>query len=132
MDKELTRRVLDAYKPPFEADWCGNIFTSDGTLALQAVDSEPADNLLVRIVCCLLNGEGCWPRGINIAIKAGADAGAPFVRIDGWTMTVRGWGHLTGQGAMNLPYKEADAIQIAFAVWCAERLKGDVEPYKND
>lgn len=42
----------------------------------------------------------------------------------GWNYVfcVRGWGHLTGTGAMNLPVKEAERIQDEFARFILEKL----------
>lgn len=38
-------------------------------------------------------------------------------------MRIRGWGHLTGEGALNLPAKEAVTIQNEFAEYLLNKLK---------
>ena len=45
-------------------------------------------------------------------------------QIEGWSYVfcVRGWGHLTGTGAMNLPVKEAERIQDEFVHFILEKL----------
>ncbi|MEG1587612.1 MAG: hypothetical protein RR346_12145 [Bacteroidales bacterium] len=37
---------------------------------------------------------------------------------------IRGWGHLTGCGALNLPSETAARIQDEFAEWVVKRLTG--------
>ena len=39
-------------------------------------------------------------------------------------LLLRGWGHLTGGGALNLPDKEAIQIQNEFLDWVISKLKG--------
>lgn len=49
------------------------------------------------------------------------------VTIDGINvMLIRGWGHLTGEGALNLPYREASKIQDDFGEWIVKKLKQEV------
>lgn len=41
-------------------------------------------------------------------------------------MLIRGWGHLTGCGALNLPDHEAAKIQDDFGEWIVKKLKQEV------
>ena len=49
-------------------------------------------------------------------------------QAEGWNYVfcVRGWGHLTGTGAMNLPVKEAERIQDEFSHFILEKLNAQV------
>lgn len=42
-----------------------------------------------------------------------------------YVFCVRGWGHLTGTGAMNLPIKEAERIQDEFVKYILGKLNGE-------
>lgn len=47
-------------------------------------------------------------------------------------LLTRGWGYLTGQGALALPSKEAREIQVKFMKWVLSCLKDPNEPgYEN-
>lgn len=41
------------------------------------------------------------------------------------TFLMRGWGHLTGAGALNLPIEDAARIQDEFCDWTVAKLAGD-------
>lgn len=41
-------------------------------------------------------------------------------------MRIRGWGHLTGCGALNLPPEEAIEIQDDFGEWIVKKLKQEI------
>lgn len=41
-------------------------------------------------------------------------------------MLTRGWGHLTGCGALNLPGHEAAKIQDDFGEWIVKKLKQEI------
>ena len=48
-----------------------------------------------------------------------------YIKLDGQPMLLlRGWGHLTGCGALNLPPDQAAKIQDDFANWVVNKLKG--------
>ena len=42
-------------------------------------------------------------------------------------LLVRGWGHLTGCCALNLPLEEAARIQVDFTNYCVQQLRRDLE-----
>lgn len=39
---------------------------------------------------------------------------------------IRGWGHLTGCGALNLPSEKAAKIQDDFGEWIVKKLKQEI------
>lgn len=50
-----------------------------------------------------------------------------YVSIDGINiMVLRGWGHLTGRGALNLSPEEAIEIQDDFGEWIVKKLKQEI------
>lgn len=112
------------YKPPFTFDDCSYIFTDEGSMALCSQDWDDHIETLRRVVN-LMNKKGDdYFRSIETAendpcaLKIG----------DAWFI-IRGWGHLTGTGAMNLLQEEACKIQDAFKDWLISRLTGKESPY---
>ncbi len=109
---------LDVYRPPFRADG-PMIYSSNGVLALMAENIAYYPEQMMKRTVEILNGEsesmGCP--------DVGCDNGEIYVNGDPFLM-VRGWGHLTGVGALNLPVEEAAVIQDEFAVWVVEKIRG--------
>lgn len=111
----------EVFKPPFSTDpgdyeiyiWC------DG-------GKQMAFNLLQRgiskRIVALLNGE----EGAKPFKKIGISENHQFI-IDGYAplLKVRGWGRLTGTGALNLHPEEAIKIQNDFVDWASKMLKGE-------
>lgn len=70
----------------------------------------------------LLNGNG--EKTVKKEVKYNKDG---YVSIDGINvMLLRGWGHLTGCGALNLPPEEAIEIQDDFGEWIVKKLKQEI------
>ena len=138
-EKKYTHQ--DVFRAPFYMDnpgcyiWCKNIYGHDQMCFTILIDWEKKEELdrLKRIVD-LLNGKEQRPFkyvGYNIEhdlIGVGdtkEDAANPL-------LLTRGWGYLTGQGALALPPKEAREIQVEFMKWALSRLKDSDEPeYEN-
>lgn len=138
-EKKYTHQ--DVFRAPFYMDnpgcyiWCKNIYGHDQMCFTILIDWEKKEELdrLKRIVD-LLNGKEQRPFkyvGYNIEhdlIGVGdtkEDAVNPL-------LLTRGWGYLTGQGALALPPKEAREIQVEFMKWALSRLKDPDEPgYEN-
>ena len=138
-EKKYTHQ--DVFRTPFYMDepgcyiWCKNIYGHDQMCFTILIDRENKEELdrLKRIVD-LLNGKEQRPFkyvGYNIEhdlIGVGdtkEDAAKPL-------LLTRGWGYLTGQGALALPPKEAREIQVEFMKWVLSKLKDPNEPgYEN-
>lgn len=129
-EKKYTHQ--DVFRAPFYMDnpgcyiWCKNIYGHDQMCFTILIDWENKEELdrLKRIVD-LLNGKEQRPFkyvGYNIEhdlIGVGdtkEDAANPL-------LLTRGWGYLTGQGALALPSKEAREIQVEFMKWALSKLK---------
>lgn len=69
----------------------------------------------------LLNGDEDKPVIREVKYSGG------YVSIGGINvMLLRGWGHLTGCGALNLPPEEAAKIQDDFGEWIVKKLKQEI------
>ena len=129
-EKKYTHQ--DVFRAPFYMDehgcyiWCKNIYGHDQMCFTILIDWENKEELdqLKRIVD-LLNDKEQRPFkyvGYNIEhdlIGVGdtkEDAAKPL-------LLTRGWGYLTGQGALALPSKEAREIQVEFMKWVLSKLK---------
>ncbi len=83
------------------------------------------DNELIEKILNALNEENGH---LNID---GITCNDIFILKDGKNiLMVRGWGHLTGCGALNLPDKEALIIQDAFRDWGVSKISGN-KPKEN-
>ena len=109
----------EIYKPPFHEVLDFWVYTQGDVRCfdwIARVDSRTRKEL-IRI----LNGnskkrvkhEVKYDKGI-VSIK-----GVNIIRI-------RGWGHLTGCGALNLPPEEAIEIQDDFGEWIVKKLKQEI------
>ena len=105
----------DVYQLPLHLDPYGSYaWSANDTMSLMFEDNL-SDEFRQEVVDCI-NGKN-------------------YVDTEGWTydvvdfyfkgeymFCVRGWGHLTGTGALNLPEHEAERIQDGFIKHIAERL----------
>ena len=131
-EKKYTHQ--DVFRAPFYMDnpgcyiWCKNIYGHDQMCFTILIDWENKEELdrLKRIVD-LLNGKEQRPFkyvGYNIEhdlIGVGdtkEDAANPL-------LLTRGWGYLTGTGALHLKPEQARKIQTDFMKWAIRKFKGD-------
>lgn len=111
----------DVYKPPFYADG-GYIWSSEDVMSLMATDCHGDPEKLMERVCEILNGESESVGNPNITHADGEIYNGQDI-----IMCVRGYGHLTGIGGLNLSSEEALAIQDEFAHWVVTKLRNDKE-----
>jgi hypothetical protein len=119
----MAKAFYEIFKGPFKADEnCCYIWCNDGTQVCFDVMDERDASLGKRIADCL-NDAPCKQEFYDIGISADGqyicDGHSPL-------LCVRGWGHLTGTGGLNLSSKEAREIQDEFVRWAAEQLGGFV------
>lgn len=109
----------EIFKPPFHDFFGIGVKTKDGVRCFDWVVRMPYESKLAIIN--LLNGNSEKPVRREVKYKDG------YVSIDGINiMLLRGWGHLTGCGALNLPPKEAAKIQDDFGEWIVKKLKQEI------
>lgn len=111
----------DVYKKPFHADEHGSfVWSSNGVMTFSGYDYE---NLpFMKRVCRVLNGEikADFPHKFEASKKTTA------IFYNGeLVFLVRGWGHLTGCGALNLNPKLAANIQDDFIAHVVKTLNGE-------
>lgn len=109
--------VTDIFKPPFRAE-DAFIYTANGIPVLMAANCSYYPREMMNRIVQLINGED-KPRGSS-------DVGVNYTEIcinGDPVLTVRGWEHLTD--TLKLSVDEAERMQTEFAVWVAERLKGE-------
>lgn len=109
----------DIYKLPLHADHYGSYaWTPDGTMALDFEFDVPGWEEIREDVIAVINGK-----------KESSTKGKWYVAnaidffLDGvYMFCVRGWGHLTGTGAMRLSEESASRIQDEFVKYILSRL----------
>lgn len=111
--------ALEIYKPPFKSDGVFIWSDNDVMSLMNASDYDNSDEMMNKLAD-ILNGKRT-PAG-----SKGYTYSAPEILLDGKPLlVVRGWGHLTGQGSLNLDHKVAAGIQDKFANWVISKLKGE-------
>ena len=125
----------EAFTGPFYADdpgcyiWCKNIFGNEQMCFTVMINWKvPEEFERIKRAAALLNGdEGAMPFkyvGYNFeedVIGVGdteEEAGNPI-------LLMRGWGYLTGTGALHLKPEQARKIQLDFMKWAVRKFKGD-------
>lgn len=91
--------------PLVKDEFTSYAWAKSGTMALQFKDVSKEER--IKIVCAI-NGS------INLNIKQLTNEGCDFFINGKLAFYVRGWGYLTGSGALNLPEKQALEIQNGF------------------
>lgn len=116
MKKELTFK--DVYREPFHiCEFCPIYVFSANDVTTFNVITEDAD--VISDILGIINGNSKKKMSDNVAFEDG------YILIDREpVLLVRGWGHLTGCGALNLPVEKAAKIQDDFANWVVNKLKG--------
>jgi hypothetical protein len=111
---------LDIYQPPFRA--VGTmIFSANNVMSLMALNLYHCPEKMMDRTVDILNGKSSAVGNPDV----GCDGGEIYVNGDPF-LVVRGWGHLIGSGALNLPENEAAKIQDEFAVWVVRKIRGEI------
>ena len=109
----------EIYKPPFHEVSDFWVYTKDKVRCFDwiAIIHTPTRKELIRI----LNGSSKKRAKQEVKYDKG------IVSINGFNiMRIRGWGHLTGCGALNLPPEEAAKSQDDFGEWIVKKLKQEI------
>jgi hypothetical protein len=110
----------DVYKLPINKDTIGSYAWSSNDVMSLTFNNVSPNNVLPydrsRIIQAI-NGE------LPNRIKGLTHNGPTFLMNNVEIFNVRGWGHLTGTGALNLPRDEAEEIQDGFINHIFESLK---------
>ena len=116
MNKELTFK--DVYRAPFHiCEFCPIYMFSANNVTAFNVITDDID--VISDILEIINGNSKKNMSDNVTFEDG------YILIDGeHVLRVRGWGHLTGCGALNLPVEKAAKIQDDFANWVVNKLKG--------
>lgn len=110
----------DVWELPLEYDGCLYAWSQNRVMALTfATDNQPFINTVLH---CINNANNNTRFDGEFTVKDD-----DFFFHDKFVFRVRGWGHLTGCGAMNLPIKEAARIQDEFIAHILHQLNGHVE-----
>lgn len=108
----------DVWRPPFHSDGAGYVYDSDWNMVF-TTDFHDDDIHVANNIAALLNDDPSATKMHNLEVKQGCD-----LYQDGKLLGFfRGWGHLTGCGALNLPVKRATEIQDEFIKWCLTKLQ---------
>lgn len=114
--KELTFK--DVYQLPLEFDeYCPvYIYSANGVMTFNNLID---DREKLKEILAILNGKSNKKVTNEVTYEKG------YIKSDGIPiLLLRGWGHLTGCGALNLPAEKAAKIQDDFANWVVNKLKG--------
>lgn len=109
----------EIYKPPFHDFFGIGVKTKEGILCFNW-KARMSDETRQKIID-ILNGDCNQP--VKHSVKE--DRGMIYIN-ETPVMLIRGWGHLTGCGALNLPSHEAAKIQDDFGEWIVKKLKQEV------
>ncbi len=116
----------EIYKAPFTQTMGTHVISSNGTMSFtfdidMAINNEP----FCAYVISILNGQlkdgkrnnyVFWIKGVNLFVKDD--------KTEYMIGSIRGWGYLTGLGALNLNETDAIAIQNDFGKWMIDTLNG--------
>ena len=116
----------DVYQLPLHLDHHGSYaWSANDTIALDfkyGNTEEEYKQMLEfakKVVDCI---NGVKP--LELPLNWGVYNGIDFCYNGKYVFCVRGWGHLTGTGALHLPEKEAARIQDEFVKYILEKLAG--------
>lgn len=112
-------KALEIYRRPFRADG-PFIFSANDVMALMASDCINYPEKLMERTCEILNGEASSNGNPNLSYSNGEVFNGPRLLL-----VVRGFGHLTGRGGLNLTVEDALRIQDEFGEWVCGRLRND-------
>jgi len=109
----------EVFKPPF-VQWEGisYVFDSQDTFVFQFITTnEDYQKICLEII----NGTSSKRIQTPLEYKSGYIQDLEGRKL----ILLRGWGHLTGVGGLNLPDEEARSIQDGFAKYLLEKLNGN-------
>lgn len=110
----------EIYKPPFHDFFGIGVKTKEGVRCFDWMVKIPQESK--QLILDILNSR--TDKSVKREVKYSPSG---QVTIDGINvMLIRGWGHLTGEGALNLPYREAAKIQDDSGEWIVKKLKQEV------
>jgi len=110
--EELTWQ--DVYQLPLTSDGSGYLWTQSGVMALQFDRNVSKESR--QKVKNLINGESVFK------IAGITNDGCDFLKDYTHIFCIRGWGHLTGSGALNLPHDKAVEIQDGFIDYILKQI----------
>jgi hypothetical protein len=134
----------DVFKKPFSMDsgcyiWCNDGYQMCYTILIDWESKEELDKL--KRIVNLMNGIKTDPEGnavepfkfVGYSLKNDLiGAGDTEDEAKKAVLLTRGWGYLTGKGALGLPGEEARKIQLDFMKWTISTLKGKPIEFKED
>ena len=106
----------EIYQLPLRSDSGGYVWSNNGTMTF-TFDFDYDYGIIEKIVE-KLNGDSSIKFDSDFTIQDGID----FYYAREYAFCIRGWGHLTGTGALHLSGNEAVSIQDGFAKWVLETL----------
>ena len=113
--KKRMKTYKEVYQLPLE-DQHGWIYDQKGNFVFQfLIDNEEMEKKLLDVI----NGK---KNLTNLDLVFKHEKGLIVDKKGYEVILIRGWGNLTGKGALNLPEKEAANIQDTFANFIVERL----------
>ena len=118
----MKKNFKDIYKLPLNV--CESyvyVWTENGVMAFNnLVGFEVPDIAYLNNLVAAINGEALGV--FNAEAKDGR------ILVDGKkVLLARGWGHLTGGGALNLPTEVAAKVQDDFIAFCVSQLRRDLK-----
>jgi len=115
-----TKRInwMNFYKGPFTNTW-GTVMTADNEMAFQFNNQSPNAQELFMYA---LNNNTVVPKVLNPEKYRYEESYIYYE--DREVISIRGYGHLTGTGGLNLPEHIADAVQDRFGEYLLSILNG--------
>lgn len=118
MKKKKDLTFKDVYQLPLREDEFGMcyIWSANNVMTFNKLFSNEE---IITELLAIINGES------NKKVHQDVTYDDGFIKIAGCPIfLLRGWGHLTGCGALNLPAEKAAKIQDDFGNWVVNKLKG--------
>lgn len=110
----------NVWQLPLHKDkYCDWVWSANDVPAMTSFREEWEDTEVVEEIVQIVNGE----RESSFLPEWSAD-GCDVLYQGEYAFCVRGWGHLTGCGALNLPAELAAKIQDGFVKYIIDRLNG--------
>lgn len=110
----------EIYKPPFHEVFNPWVSNEKGVHCFNFI--APMHDETRKRILDILNGES--KQAVKCEVEYHGDGKVSMKGIV--IMRIRGWGHLTGCSALNLPPEEAAKIQDDFGEWIVKKLKQEI------